>query len=123
MYGLFPQDNITVDNYEELITAVSGAVRGAATSEQEQTTDNLATVADIFARSAALVSNNTIIREEVSSFLLCLRFKYQRVCSYNYSPHPPPFLFPPVQTVQELVRILEGLQQWNVEVLETNSSK
>ena len=93
MYGLFPQDNITVDNYEELITAVSGAVRGAATSEQEQTTDNRATVADIFARSAALVSNNTIIREEVSSFLLYLRFWYQHVCSYDYSPPHPSSLF------------------------------
>ena len=29
----------------------------------------------------------------------------------------------PLQTVQELVRILEGLQQWNVDVLQTDSSK
>ena len=36
--SLFTQD-ITVDNYDEAVTAVSGAVRGAATSEQEQTTD------------------------------------------------------------------------------------
>ena len=77
-HGLFMQDNITVDNYDQTITAVSGAVRGAATSEQEQTTGNLATVADVFARSAALVNNNTIVREEVSVLLLCLGVWYQQ---------------------------------------------
>ena len=77
-HGLFMQDNITVDNYDQTITTVSGAVRGAATSEQEQTTGNLATVADVFARSAALVNNNTIIREEVSLLLLCLGVWYQQ---------------------------------------------
>ena len=72
IYGLFTQD-ITVDNYDEAIIAVSGAARGAAVNEQEQTTDNLAIVTAIFERSAALITNNTIIREAVSSSLLCLR--------------------------------------------------
>ena len=66
--SLFTQD-ITVDNYDEAVTAVSGAVRGAATSEQELTTDNLAIVTATFARSAALLTNNVniiTIREAVS---------------------------------------------------------
>ena len=59
--------DITADNYDETITALNAAVRRAASNEQEQTADNLAIVADIFARSAAFVTNNTIIiREEVS---------------------------------------------------------
>lgn len=65
--------DITVDNYDEAVIAVSGAVRGAAANEQEQTTGNLAIVTDIFARFAALITTNITIRETVSSLSFCLR--------------------------------------------------
>ena len=60
------QDNITLDNYEEVLTILSGAVRGAAINEQEQTTNNLAMVAAAFAKSAALINEMTIIPNTVS---------------------------------------------------------
>ena len=60
------QANITLDNYGEVLASLSGAVRGAAINEQEQTTDNLAMVAAAFARSAALVNEMTIIPNTVS---------------------------------------------------------
>ena len=60
------QANITLDNYEGVLTSLSGAVRDAAINEQEQTTDNLAMVAAAFARSAALVNEMTIIPNTVS---------------------------------------------------------
>ena len=70
MYMVHPhmQDNITLDNYEEVLTNVSGAVRGAATSEMEQTASNLTVVAAAFARSEAqLVGERAIIPNTVSS--------------------------------------------------------
>ena len=68
MVHLHMQDNITLDNYEEVLTNVSGAVRGAATSEMEQTASNLTVVAAAFARSAAqLVGERAIIPNTVSS--------------------------------------------------------
>ena len=67
------QDNITLDNYEEVLANLTGAVRGAAINEQEQTTSNLAIVAAAFARSAALVNEMTIIPNPVS-FALAIRF-------------------------------------------------
>ena len=60
------QDNITLDNYDEVLTILSGAVRGAAINEQEQTTNNLAMVAAAFAKSAALINEMTIIPNTVS---------------------------------------------------------
>ena len=71
MYMVHPyvQDNITLGNYEEVLTNISGAVRGAAINEQEQTTSNLAMVTAAFARSAALVNEMTIIPNTVSFFL------------------------------------------------------
>ena len=62
------QDTIDLDNYEGVLTGVSGAVRGAATNEQEQTTGNLAMVTAALARSAALVNETTIIPNTVSFF-------------------------------------------------------
>jgi len=82
--------NITLGNYDEVITDVSGAVRGTACNVQEQTTVNLAIVTDIFARSATLVTNDTviitnetviitndtiIITEAVSSLPFCLSLR------------------------------------------------
>ena len=68
MVNLHMQANITLNNYEEVLTNVSGAVRGAATSEMEQTTGNLTVVAAAFARSAAqLVGETAIIPSTVSS--------------------------------------------------------
>ena len=65
------QDNITLDNYEEVITNVSGAVRGAITNEQEQTTTNLAMVTAAIARSASLISEMmTVIPNTVSLLLV-----------------------------------------------------
>ena len=60
------QDNITLGNYEEVLTGLSVAVRCAVTNEQEQTTNNLAVVAAAFARSAALINEMTIIPKTVS---------------------------------------------------------
>ena len=60
------QDNITLGNYDEVLTNVSGAVRGAAINEQEQTTNNLAMVAAAFARSAAIINEMTTIPNTVS---------------------------------------------------------
>ena len=74
MYMVNPhmQDNITLNNYEEVLTNVSGAVRGAATSEMEQTASNLTVVAAAFARSAAqLVGERAIIPSTVSSLQVC----------------------------------------------------
>ena len=61
------QANITLDNYGEIFTSLSGAVRGAATSEQEQTPNNLAMVAATFEQSAALINEMTIVPNTVSS--------------------------------------------------------
>ena len=38
------QDNITPDNYEEILVSLSEAVSGAAINDQVQTTSNLAVV-------------------------------------------------------------------------------
>ena len=66
--------DIVADNYEETITALSGAVRGAATNEQEQTPSNLATVTVVFQRSATLITTNMsiIVRDAVSLLLFYL---------------------------------------------------
>ena len=62
------QGAITLDNYNQVLSDVSGAVRGAATSEQEQTTSNLTVVAAAFERSAAQLANQvTSIPSTVSS--------------------------------------------------------
>ena len=64
------QGNITLENYNQVLSNVSGAVRGAATSEQEQTTSNLTVVAAAFERSAAQLANErTGIPNTVSSLL------------------------------------------------------
>ena len=68
MVNLHMQANITLNNYEEVLTNVSGAVRGAATNEMEQTASNLTVVAAAFARSAAqLVGEMSTIPNTVSS--------------------------------------------------------
>ena len=60
------QDNITLGNYEEVLTNLSEAVTGAAINEEQQTTSNLAIVAAAFSRSAALINEMTIIPNTVS---------------------------------------------------------
>ena len=60
------QANITVDNYGEVLPSLSGAVRGADINEQIQNTNNLAMVAAVFQRSAALINERTIITNAVS---------------------------------------------------------
>ena len=59
------QENITLGNYDEVLTSLSGAVRDAAINEQEQTANNLAMVAAAFARSAALINEMTVIPNTV----------------------------------------------------------
>ena len=72
-YGLFTQ-NITVENYDEDVTTLNEAVGRAVTNEEEQTTGNLAVVADFFSRSARLITDNMIIiMEGVSSLISYLR--------------------------------------------------
>ena len=110
------QANITLDNYEGVLTSLSGAVRGAAINEQEQTTDNLAMVAAAFARSAALVNEMTIIPNTVS---FALNNQVSKHVTFEHCLLPLSSL----QTVNDLINILEGLQQWNEGVLQANSSK
>ena len=105
------QDDITLDNYDEVLRGLSGAVRGATICESEQTRRNLAIVADVFARIAAFTNNAIIIEDEVCS----LPSSYVTIVSTH-------LLFPP-QTAQVLVHILGGLQQWNEDVLRANSPK
>ena len=70
------QDNITPDNYEEILVSLSEAVSGAAINDQVQTTSNLAVVAAAFLRSAALISERTIILNEVSYWCLSIFAQY-----------------------------------------------
>ena len=77
------QDNITLDNYEEVITNISGAVRGAIIDEQEQTTSNLAMVTAAIQRSAALISEMTIIRNTVSLLLVCSNIDIRRYVTWS----------------------------------------
>ena len=52
------------------------AVREAVTSEQEQTADNLAIVAAVFMKTAALINDQTSIERTVSWLFLCAAFVY-----------------------------------------------
>ena len=70
------QDNITPDNYEEILMSLSEVVWVAATNDQEQTTSNLAVVAAAFSRSAAIISERTIILNTVRLLLLCFKPSY-----------------------------------------------
>ena len=45
--------------------SLSGAVRGAALSESEQTSSNLAITAAVFAKSATLINPTVSIEDEV----------------------------------------------------------
>ena len=70
MSGVHMQGNITLENYNQVLSNVSGAVRGAATSEKEQTTSNLTVVAAAFERSAAQLANReTSVPNTVSSLI------------------------------------------------------
>ena len=112
------QANITLDNYGEIFTSLSGAVRGAATSEQEQTPNNLAMVAATFEQSAALINEMTIVPNTVSSVSRIIMIAHYVIMANFHSS-----LLPSLQTVRSLVDILEGLQQWDEEVLQANASK
>ena len=63
------QDTITIDNYGQVLSNVSGAVRGAATSEQEQTTSNLTVVATALMSAAQLANERVVIPNTVSSLI------------------------------------------------------
>ena len=63
------QDTITIDNYDQVLSNVSGAVRGAATSEQEQTTSNLTVVATALMSAAQLANERMVIPNTVSSLI------------------------------------------------------
>ena len=63
---------ITLDNFDEVLTSLSGTVRRAAANESQQTTSNLANTAAILARIAELISTNTVIVEDgVRPLLSC----------------------------------------------------
>ena len=66
------QDNISVGNFDEILMNLSGAVRGAAMNEQEQTTSNLAMVTAGLERSAQLVNEMIVIQNTVSLLILFL---------------------------------------------------
>ena len=69
---IYTQDNITLDNYGQVLSNVSGAVRGAATSEQEQTTSHLTVVAAAFEMSAAQLANDMTSIPNTVSYTLSL---------------------------------------------------
>ena len=88
------QDTITLENYGQVLSNVSGAVRGAATSGREQTTSNLTVVAAAFEMSAAQLANErTVIRNTVSSLLFHLN--YPRSCWYCTASLMPSSCVPP----------------------------
>ena len=91
-------------------------MRGAAICESEQTTSNLAIVAAVFARIAALINSTIIIEDGVRSLLPSY------ITKVSTQKYQPTFLFP-FQAAQDLVNMLGSLQQWNEDVLRTNSSK
>ena len=68
----------TADNNDEAISEVSTAVREAVTNKQEQTPDNLAVVAAVFMRSAAVINDQTSIERTVSSCSYVI-FVYMRM--------------------------------------------
>ena len=68
----------TADNNDEAISAVSTTVMEAVTNKQEQTPDNLAIVAAVFMRSAAVINDQTSIERTVSS---CCHIKF---CLHAY---------------------------------------
>lgn len=72
-----PQNNITADNYNTAIMAVSIAVREAVKNEQEQTPENLAIVAAVFMTSAAIINNQISIEQSVRSLLLQVTYEVQ----------------------------------------------
>ena len=71
-----PQNNITADNYNAAIMAVSIAVREAVNNEQKQTPENLAIVAAVFITSAAIVNNQISVEQAVCSLLLQVTYIY-----------------------------------------------
>ena len=82
------QGTITLDNYNQVLSNVSGAVRGAATSEQEQTTSNLTVVTAAFERSAQLANQVTSIPSTVSS-LECTAELYSLMHAQGNLPSKP----------------------------------
>ena len=93
-------------------------MRGAAINEQIQNTNNLAMVAATFERSATLINEMTAVPTTVSSLARIIMIAhYVTMANFHSS------LLPSLQTVRSLVGILEGLQQWDEEVLKANVSK
>ena len=65
------ENNITLDNFDEVLRSLSGAVRGGATNVSEQTTSNLAITTAVFMTTSELINTTTIIQDEVCSLLSC----------------------------------------------------
>ena len=92
-------------------------MRGAALSESEQTSSNLAITAAVFAKSATLINPTVIIEDEVGPpRTILLVSSYITIAIINPSP-------PSLQAVQDQVDILGDLQQWKENVLQANASK
>ena len=67
IHGIFTraQDDITLENFDKVLTSLSGAVRGAALSESEQTSSNLAITSAVFTKSATLINPTVVIEDGV----------------------------------------------------------
>ena len=68
-------NNVTLDNYNQVLNITRMAVMAAVTDKQKQTKINLAIVAAAFAQSAKLINEHTIIPNAVS-----LHCCYQGLC-------------------------------------------
>ena len=120
-HGIFThvQDDITLENFDKVLTSLSGAVRGAALSESEQTSSNLGITSAVFTKSATLINPTVIIEDGVGpllAILLVSTCSYITIASINPSPTS-------LQAAQDQVGILGGLQQWKENVLQANASK
>ena len=62
---IYVQDDITLKNFDKVLTGLSGAVRGAALSESEQTSNNLAITSAVFTKSATLINPTVVIKDGV----------------------------------------------------------
>lgn len=61
-------DNITPENFDEVLKIIRDAVRLAVNDKQGQTTSNLAIVAAAIAQSAQIINESTVIPNAVSLY-------------------------------------------------------
>ena len=61
-------DNITPENFDEILKIIRDAVRLAVNGKQGQTTSNLAIVAAAISQSAQIINESTVIPNAVSLY-------------------------------------------------------